>query len=191
MYQLLFLLTPRLSSLPEPVKDPATETTGHNTAQNRLLSALEAFYYCIVLLGGGANFMNKQAVGLDPPYPWKPQTPEEKTAVAARKVQRAVKKRLLREAVAARVAARKVKRGVKKEQTRRLRYEARKATAKETKLREAKKQKKRAVEEYELEWEACWGGSTLSKRCRLPPAPPPNSSSSSSSSAAPPGMGLR
>ena len=55
-------------------------------------------------------------------------------------------------------------------QTRRLRYEARKAAVKETKLREAKKQKKRAAEEYELEWEAYWGGSTLSKRCRLPPA---------------------
>jgi hypothetical protein len=37
----------------------------------------------------------------------------------------------------------------------------------ERKLRE---KKKRAAAEYELEWEACWGGSTLSKRCRLPPA---------------------
>ena len=48
-------------------------------------------------------------------------------------------------------------------------YDARsaKATVKERKLREAKK---RAAAEYELEWEACWGGSTLSKRCRLPPA---------------------
>jgi hypothetical protein len=57
------------------------------------------------------------------------------------------------------------------------------ATLQERQLREAKS--KRAVEEYEGEWEACWGGSTLSKRCRLPPAPPPNSSSSSSSAAPP------
>jgi hypothetical protein len=47
------------------------------------------------------------------------------------------------------------------------------AAVTERKLREAKKQeqKKRAAAEYELEWEACWGGSALSKRVRLPPAP--------------------
>jgi hypothetical protein len=45
-----------------------------------------------------------------------------------------------------------------------------KAAVKERELREAKKQKKRAAAEYELEGEACWGGSTLSKRCKLPPA---------------------
>jgi hypothetical protein len=43
------------------------------------------------------------------------------------------------------------------------------AIVEERELREAKKQKKSAAAEYELEWEACWGGSTLSKRCRLPP----------------------
>jgi hypothetical protein len=32
----------------------------------------------LVLLGGGDNNMNKQAVGLSPPYPWKPQTEEVK-----------------------------------------------------------------------------------------------------------------
>jgi hypothetical protein len=70
---------------------------------------LEAFYYCVVLLlGGGANFMNKQAVGLSPPNPWNGQTQEEKKAVAARKVQRVVKKRVRRKAV----AARKVQRAV-------------------------------------------------------------------------------
>ena len=88
MHQLLVLLTLCLSSSPEPVYDPVTKTTKHTSEQNRLLSALEAFYYCIVLLGGDANFMNKQAVGLSPPYPRMPQTPEEKAAVAARKVQR-------------------------------------------------------------------------------------------------------
>jgi hypothetical protein len=79
-----------------------------------------------------------------------PQTEEEKEAVAARKVQRVVKKRLLRAAV----AARRVQRVMKRQAVR-----AKKAG-------EAKEQKKRAAAEYELEWEACWGGSTLSKRCR-------------------------
>jgi hypothetical protein len=38
--------------------------------------------------------MNKQAVGLSPPFRYgRPQTQVEKEAVAARKVQRAVKKR--------------------------------------------------------------------------------------------------
>ena len=63
--------------------------------------------------------MNKQAVGLSPPHPWKPQTPEEKAAVAARKVQRAVrtavKKRLQRQAVAARKVQRETDREVKRE----------------------------------------------------------------------------
>jgi hypothetical protein len=90
------------------VKDEATEITKHTTAQNRLLSALEAFYYCIVLLGGDVNSMNKQAVGLGPPFVPRPQTQAEKAAVAARKVQRVVKKRLRRKAV----AARKVQRAV-------------------------------------------------------------------------------
>jgi hypothetical protein len=54
---------------------------------------LEAFYYCVVLLGGGDNNMNKQALGLSPPYPWlQTLTPEEKAAAAAKKVQRAVKR---------------------------------------------------------------------------------------------------
>jgi hypothetical protein len=61
---ILLLLTPRLSSSPEKVKDLVTGTTRRTPKQNRLLSALEAFYYCIVLLGGDVNSMNKQAVGL-------------------------------------------------------------------------------------------------------------------------------
>jgi hypothetical protein len=101
MYQLLLLLTlllllaaPRVSSLPEPVKDPVDGGKRHTPEQNRLLSALEAFYYCIVLLGGDVNLMNKQSVGLSPPFRYgRPQTPAEKAAVAARKVQRVVKKR--------------------------------------------------------------------------------------------------
>jgi hypothetical protein len=131
MYQLLLLLTLRLSSSPEKVDGP-NGGKRQTPEQNRLLSALEAFYYCIVLLGGDVNSMNKQAVGLGPPFIPRPQTQAEKAAVAARKVQRVVKKRLLREAV----AARKVQRVVKK----------------------------RLLREYELEWEACWGGSTLSKK---------------------------
>jgi hypothetical protein len=263
------------------VKDPATEITGHTTEQNRLLSALEApFYYCVVLLGGGDNNMNKQALGLSPPFTPKPQTQAQMNAVAERKVQREVKntldgmvaqlekkarevkrevkKREAREVKKARKVQREVKntldgmvaqleekaREVKREQQREARevkkMVLREAVAARKEQREVKKRlmemvaqvagaaaaaaaqqrhewlqlsvqqwqqqrevestlkerqlrdeaKKRAMEEYEGEWEACWGGSTLSKRCRLPPAPPPNSSSSSSS-AAPPGMGLR
>ena len=61
--------------------------------------------------------MNKQAVGLSPPYLryGRPQTPEEKAAVAARKVQRVVKKRLQRQAVAARKVQRETDREVKRE----------------------------------------------------------------------------
>jgi hypothetical protein len=55
----------------------------------------------------------------DLPYPCKPQTPEEKEAVAARKVARAVrtavKKRLQRQAVAARKVQREEDREVKRE----------------------------------------------------------------------------
>jgi hypothetical protein len=106
--------------------------------------------------------------------------------VAARKVQRAVKKRLQREAVAVRTVQREVKKrviaaqedGWSKQQLFWFgdswmadeRKKRAKATVEERELREAKKQKKRAAAEYELEWEACWGGSALSKRCRLPPA---------------------
>jgi hypothetical protein len=159
---------------------------------------LEAFYYCIVLLGGDANFMNKQAVGLSPPFHVRLQTPVEKAAVAARKVQRVVKKRLLMEAVAERKVQRVVTKTLKdmaaqlvekarevqswslyaqraptpaiaaqREATSVERKKRAKATVKERQLREAKK---RAAAVYELEWEACWGGSTLSKRCKLPPA---------------------
>jgi hypothetical protein len=96
MYQLLLLLTdPRLlSSFPEPVKDPATGVTKHTTEQDRLLGALEAFYCCVVLLGGGDNNMNKQVLGLSPPFPPKPQTQAQMNAVAERKVQGVVKKAL-------------------------------------------------------------------------------------------------
>jgi hypothetical protein len=89
----LLLLTPRLSSSPEK-EDGPNGGKRHTPEQNRLLSALEAFYYCIVLLGGDANFMNKQAVGLSPPFHVRLQTPVEKAAVAARKVQRVVTKTL-------------------------------------------------------------------------------------------------
>jgi hypothetical protein len=81
-----------LSSSPEKVYDPVTKTTKHTSEQNRLLSALEAFYCCVVLLGGGDNNMNKQELGLDPYFPPKPQTPEEIATAAAKKVQRAAQK---------------------------------------------------------------------------------------------------
>jgi hypothetical protein len=88
----LLITAPRLSSFPEPVKDLVTSTTRHTPKQNRLMSALEAFYYCMVFLGGDVNFMNKQAVGLSPPYAVRPQSQAEKDALAARKAQRVVKR---------------------------------------------------------------------------------------------------
>jgi hypothetical protein len=66
-----------------------------------------------------------------------------------------------------------------------------KATLKEIKLREAKK---RAAEEYELEFEACWGGSTLSKRCAgylLKPAACPQKKTRACLSQAPAKRGAR
>jgi hypothetical protein len=93
--------------------------------------------------------MNKQAVGLSPPYLryGRPQTPEEKAAVAARKVQRVVKKRLQRQAVAARKVQRETDREVKRAVTKTLDGRVAQLAKKEREVqREVKREVKKTLD---------------------------------------------